>query len=114
MIGFDEATMAMVRSAEATTVVVAVAMLGSPPEATRGVRLTFGMTCGVVALAVSDKTVPPGVDPATFTTSVKTALLSGNVRMVHDIDPAAPTDGVEHVQPAAAVKDTKVVPAGSV
>lgn len=92
------------RSADAATVVVAVALslpiLGS----------------GVVddTVAVFESTVPAATDGSTATTKVNAAGPGANDAFEHDTVPLAPTAGVVQLQPPGDANDTKVVPAGKV
>ena len=98
------ATFVKERSADAATVVVAVA-LSSPG---------FPSADAEVAVAVFERTVPALTDGATATVNVNTELPTANDGFEHDTVPAAPTAGVVHDQPATAGKETNVDPAGSV
>jgi len=75
----------------------------------------LGSTVAELTVAVFEITVPLGVVEATFTTRVKTAdSATATDAFVQDTVPVPPTAGVVHVHPAAAVRDTNVVPVGSV
>ena len=92
------------RSADAPTVVVAVALL------------LPGVASVVLdeIVAVFDSTVPLAVDGATFTTSVNAALPVAKLAFVQLTVPPAPTAGVVQLQPPGDESETNVVPAGSV
>ena len=72
----------------------------------------FGSAVGLSMFAVSAIAVPARLAP-TFTTSVKLALPMPSDALLHDTVPFVPTAGVVQVQPAAAVSDANVVPAGN-
>ena len=62
------------------------------------------------AFAVLVMTLPFGVLEFTLTTNVKEELASSAMLGVVQLTvPVPPTDGVEHVQPAAPLKETNVV-----
>jgi hypothetical protein len=58
--------------------------------------------------------IEPPAPASTLTTSVKTALPGVSDAIEQDTVPFDPIAGVVHDQPAGEVKDTNVVPAGSV
>jgi hypothetical protein len=92
------------RSASEATVVVALA-------------LSFAgllSAVDVVAVAVSESTVPAATLAPICTVSVNAALVVPRLAFVHVTVPPAPTAGVVHVQPPGEASDTNVVPAGSV
>jgi hypothetical protein len=64
--------------------------------------------------AVFVKVVPPGVPAGTCPTRVKTPSLPiARTGFVQLTEPPAPGAGVEHVQPAGAESETKVIVPGS-
>ena len=85
------------------TVVVAVALVSA--ESGSGVT--------EVTVAVFERTVPSGVAPSTAATIVKVAEPTGSEAIEQETVPFVPTAGVEQLQPAGALTETKVVPAGS-
>ena len=90
------------RSADAATVVVAVAALLA------GVGSVVADE--IVAVLPS---VPAAVAASTCTTSVNAAVPIANAAFVQDTVPPAPMAGVVQLQPAGDVSDTNVVPAGN-
>jgi hypothetical protein len=101
--GSGESVLVSRRSAAVATVVVAVA------ELLPGV----GSVVADAAVAVLVISVPAAVFDATRTASVNCALPAARLGFEHDTVPLAPTAGVVHVQPAGALSETNVVPAGT-
>lgn len=100
----EPSVLVIARSAEALTVVVAVALLlAELPSAVAD-----------VIVAVLERTVPFDTDGETATVSVKIALPAANEALEQVTVPPAPIAGVVQDQPPAADNETKVVPVGSV
>ena len=102
--GSGLSVLVMLRSADALTVVVAVA------------ELLAGLPSPVadVTVAVLLSTVPATTVGATAVVSVNTGLPTANDALLQVTAPPLPTAGVVHDQPATAGSETNVVPAGKV
>ena len=94
----------MTRSADAATVVVAVAEL-SPGDPS---------LLADVIVAVLLSTLPDATLASTATVSVNTSLPTLKLGLLQVMVPLLPTAGVVHDQPATLGNETKFVPAGSV
>src|SRR4051794_40461822 len=84
---------------------------------TVAVRVLFvgsGSSVAETTVAVLTMGVPLGRPQSTSTTSAKASLVCGATdAVVQVMVPVPPTGGVSQAQPAGAVSDWKVVPAGS-
>jgi hypothetical protein len=81
------------------------------------VALLFAKLGSVVAeltVAVLLIAVPAAVPAVTFTTTVKLAVPTAKLELVHVMVPALPTVGVVHDHPAAGAMEAKVVFGGVV
>ena len=72
----------------------------------------FGSLVEEFTVAVSIIEVPAGVPAFTFTATVKLAVVSARLGVVHKIGPVAPTAGVRHDQPTGNDSDWNVVLGG--
>ena len=99
-------------------VIARSALTGAPITVSASLAALLAGTGSAVAeltVAVLVITVPPATAMPTLTVRLNAALPpAARVAMVQVTVPPAPTAGVTHDQPGAAVSDTKVVPAGSV
>lgn len=102
--GSGDATFTVSKSAEVTTVVVAVA-LSKPGDGSVVAEVTVAVFEIIVAAATPDPTA---------TTSVKTELPNPAEAFEQLTVPPEPTAGVVQVQPPGELNDTNVVPAGNV
>lgn len=102
--GSGESVTVTDRSADAATVVVAVALL-FPALLSPVVEVT---------VAVFESTVPLATAAPTLTVSVNTELPTAKLACVQETVPPRPTVGVAHDQPATVGIETNVVPAGNV
>src|SRR5690348_16341377 len=97
--GSATSTFVSERSADAATVVVAVAL--SLP--------VFGSVVAEATVAVLERTVPLATPASTFTTRVTSPPPTRTLAFEHETVPPAPTAGVVQLQPAAEDSETKVV-----
>ena len=100
--GSGESLIVIDKSADAVTVVVAVAV--SLP--------VFGSGVVEVTTAELEITVPDATDGVTLTVKVNTLLPGEKLDNEHEIEPVTPTAGVVHVQAPAVASETNVVPVG--